>query len=72
VYVTYLNFTNNIISHVPKRPDIKSASPPPNEAFLFLEVNDIVNRKGIRITDNSIYGFVETGWGVSPGPCVKY
>jgi hypothetical protein len=35
-------------------------------------MNDIKDRKAVRITDNSIYGFVETGWGVTPGPCVTY
>jgi hypothetical protein len=63
------NFTNNVISYVDKRKNIGSATPPTNEAFSYFKMGTESARKGIRITDNRMYGYIDIGW-VSPGgPC---
>jgi len=48
---------------------VKSASAPQNEAFSFNKQMPVSARKGIRITDNRMYGYIALGWSVSPGPC---
>jgi len=29
----------------------------------------VSSRKGIRITDNRMYGYISLGWSVTSGPC---
>jgi len=66
-------FSKNIIANSGKR-IMKSASPPTNIAFNFEKLPEVPSGKemGIRITDNSIYGFVEAGFWLSPGGCRYY
>jgi len=66
----HLNFTKNFISYSTSR-FVKSASAPQNEAFSFNKQLPASLRKGIRITDNRMYGFISLGWSTTPGPCDK-
>jgi hypothetical protein len=40
-----------------------------NDGFSYYDIGSLSLRKGIRITSNAMYGYVQVGWGISGGPC---
>jgi hypothetical protein len=63
---SFFKFSNNILSKADKR-DVASASPPLNVAFSLLsQGSDLVN---VTITDNKVYGYIESGFMVPGMKC---
>jgi hypothetical protein len=69
-FATNVNITRNLIVYTPKRKGIKSASPPANHAFKWVELPAVKVYK-TRITDNIVSGFEGFGFMTHAGPCQK-